>query len=460
MKKIAALLALFVLFRVVGAQVTAPDPSLTTRSFSGQFFVRAPGAPTDLALASQLTATGSHIQLNPALLAVSAERIKQLLWRKLADKPVWRGRIHLELRNAHSMDENVRLVAEKFSDGWRYHVQLPDVIEHERFVRTIVQVLLLEIANRGATERCSELPLWLVEGLSHELLASGDMAGELKIFLPPPKSVVRYWSYNREGMNTSDRRTNSLYWARVVLGSQPPLTFEELSWPADNQLADEASEVYQSSAQLFVDRLLEFKDGPASFRALLAELPQHLNWQLAFLHAFQVHFQNTLDVEKWWAVQVSNFTGRELEQTWSSVESWNKLDAIIHAPVQVRTTGADQPLRTEVTMQTLLRDSNGIEQAKLFGRQLDSLNSLRLRVSQDLVGLVDDYRQAIGAFLEKQKITNPFQRVRKFHELTVNRAARDLIQKLDALEAKRAALRPAPSKPDATEQENISAAFR
>ena len=460
MKNIAVLLVLLALPGGAGAQTTLPDPNLTTRSFSGQFFVRAPGTPADPRLVSQLTAGGNYIQLDPSLLIVSSERLKQLLWRKLADKPTWRGRIYLDLRHAGSADENVRLVSEKFSDGWRYRVQLPDVIEHERFVRAIVQVLLLEIANRSATERSSELPLWLVEGLSHELLASGDMAGELKIFLPPPKTVVRTWSYNREGLNNSERRTNALYWAHVVLGSQPPLTFEELSWPADNQLATDASEVYQSSAQLFVDRLLEFKDGPACLRAMLGELPRHLNWQLAFLNAFQARFQNALDVEKWWAVQVSHFTGRELEQTWSSGESWNKLDALIRAPVQVRTGGGDQPLRTEVTMQTLLRDANGLEQTRFFGRQLNSLNSLRLRASPDLVGLVDDYRQAIGAFLEKQKITNPFQRVRKFHELTVNRAAKNLILRLDALEIKRVALRPAPPKPDAPELENISAAFR
>ena len=459
MKKIAPILVvLLALLGVAGAQTVLPEPNLNTRSYSGQFFVRASAIPTDPRLASQLTAGGNYVQLDPALLVVSVERIKELLWRKLAAKPAWRGRIYLDLRAARSADENVRLVSEKFSDGWRYRVQLPDVIEHERFVRAIIQALLLEIANRGATERSAELPLWLVEGLSHELIASGDMAGELKIFLPPPN--VKEAGLTLSRLKLDERRTNSLYWARVVLGSQPPLTFEELSWPADDQLSTEASEVYQSSAQLFVDRLLEFKDGPASFRALLGELPKHLNWQLAFLDAFKAHFPNVLEVEKWWAVQVSHFTGRELEQTWSSAESWKKLDAIIHAPVQVRTGGGEQPLRTEVDMQALLRDANGLEQSRFCRQKLDSLDSLRLRASPELVRLVDDYRQAINTYLEKQKITNPFLRVRKFHELVVNRAARDLIRQLDDLEVKRQAFRPVPPKPDAAEPENISAAFR
>ena len=111
-------------------------------------------------------------------------------------------------------------------------------------------------------------------------------------------------------------------------------------------------------------------------------------------------------------------------------------------------------------MQALLRDANGLEQSRFCRQKLDSLDSLRLRASPELVRLVDDYRQAINTYLEKQKITNPFLRVRKFHELVVNRAARDLIRQLDDLEVKRQTFRPAPPKPDAAEPENISAAFR
>ena len=456
MKTFATLALLLALLGDVVAQT--PEENLNTRSFSGQFIVHAPRWPADAALASQLTAGGNYIQLNAALLTVSCERIKQMMWRKLGDKPSWRGRVHLDLRAARSGDESVRMISENFSDTWRYRVQLPDVIGRERFLRAIVQVLLLEIANRDAADRSTEIPLWLVEGLATELLASGEMAGELKLLLPPPKKPEA--DRKVSSLNLNERRTNSLYWARVVLGSQPPLTFEQLSWPADDQLSTEASEVYQSSAQLFVDRLLEFKDGPACFHALLDELSKHLNWQIAFQKAFHTHFQSTLDVEKWWAVQVSNFTGRELEHTWSYAESWRKLDDLIHAPVRVHTGAGEEPLRTEVNLQTILQLSNGIEQAGVFRQKLNSLDSLRLRASQELVGLVDDYRRAIGNYLQKQASTNPFLPFRKWHGLVVNRAARELTRQLDALEARREALRPALPKHDANTPEDISAAFR
>ena len=458
MKTFATLALVLALLGSAVAQTPVREEGQNTRSYSGQFFVHAAHTPTAPDLAARLTAGGNYLQLDAALLTVSCERIKTLLWRKLGDKPSWRGRIHLYLRATRGGDESVRMVAEKFSDGWRYQVQLPDVIERERFLRTIVQVLLVEIANRNADERSTEIPVWLVEGLATELLAAGDMAGELKLLLTPPDKTEAALKLTR--YNVNERRTNSLYWARVVLGAQPPLTFEQLSWPAADQLATEASEVYQSSAQLLVNRLLEFKDGPACFHALLNELPRHLNWQLAFQKAFHAHFQSMLDVEKWWAVEVSHFTGRELERTWSFAESWRKLDELIHAPVQVQTGAGEQPLRTEVNLQTILRSANGLEQADVFRQKLTSLDSLRLRAAPELVGLVDDYRRAIGTYLQKQASTNPFLPFRKWHGLVVNRAARELARQLDALQVRREALRPAPPQTEPQLPADVSAAFR
>jgi len=37
---------------------------------------------------------------------------------------------------------------------------------------------------------------------------------------------------------------------------------------------------------------------------------QYYNWQFAFLQAFSATFQQPLDVEKWWSLQLLHFTGR------------------------------------------------------------------------------------------------------------------------------------------------------
>ena len=104
------------------------------------------------------------------------------------------------------------------------------------------------------------------------------------------------------------------------------MTFEELSWPTAANSTGAAGEFYGDSAQLFVDELLSLPDGRACLRAMVAELPRY-NWQFAFLHAFGAYFQRPLDVEKWWALQVVQFTGHDLGQTWPEEKagtSWTR----------------------------------------------------------------------------------------------------------------------------------------
>jgi hypothetical protein len=452
-RKIAIIAAAIALNGVCEAQVDLLRGNLSTRSHSGQFVVHAPAAGFDTRKLTYLTSNPNYVQLDPSLLVVSCERIKQLLLRRLAEKPTWRGKIFLNLRAAQSGNEVVTINSEKFLDGWQYRVQLPNVLLREQFVRAMVQVLLLEMSNRTAEYRSAEIPLWLVEGLSRDLLASG----EIEIILPPPAKSDDGLDITRQSI--SARRPHPLERARAVLGAAAPLTFEELSWPTEEQISGTVNEVYQSSAQLFVDRLTGLQNGTASLRAMIFDLPKHLNWQLTFLSAFKPHFERTLDIEKWWAVQLTQFVGRDLSQTWSYAESWNKLDEAIRAPVQIRTTEKEIPLRAQVNLQSLLRDSNdGLEQREFYRQKRQALDSLRLRCAPDLVWLVDEYRQAISDFMERQNSRNPFLSFRRRGPLDPHPAVTDLIRRLDVLDARRDTLRPLPQSA-ATGAQNIPAAF-
>src|SRR5262249_24589527 len=117
------------------------------------------------------------------------------------------------------------------------------------------------------------------------------------------------------------RRMNPVAGAIQTFRSGSPLTFDQLSWPTEEQLSGSGQSVYASSAQLFVSQLLHLKRGPQAFQAMLTKLPDYLNWQLAFLDAFHAHFQNALDVEKWWALEMVQFTGRDLLHLWNHEES-------------------------------------------------------------------------------------------------------------------------------------------
>ena len=76
------------------------------------------------------------------------------------------------LHPAQSTDETVTIVSRHSPDGWNYQVQLPDVVSRTRFARALTGVLLLELANRDAHARSAEIPAWLTDGLSQELLAT------------------------------------------------------------------------------------------------------------------------------------------------------------------------------------------------------------------------------------------------------------------------------------------------
>jgi len=45
----------------------------------------------------------------------------------------------------------------------------PGLVQSERYVRAMVQVLLLELGNRHARAHTAEIPTWLTEGLSRQL---------------------------------------------------------------------------------------------------------------------------------------------------------------------------------------------------------------------------------------------------------------------------------------------------
>jgi hypothetical protein len=430
------------------AAALAANPS---QSLSGQFSASFPAA---LDLRTKFKPPpGDYLSLDPALLVVSCDRIKEALCRDLGLKPQWRGKIYLRLHSARSADETVVIVTEKMPVGWNYRVELPDVMEQRRFVRAIVHVLLMEIANREGGSRPAEIPPWLAEGFAQQLLASDG----LSIILPPPGAVENGLHIRRQDVQLTDsraqngpntRRLNPLTGAQKTLRACAPLTFEQLSWPADEAALGESSDAFRSSAQLFVDRLLRLPNGPACLRAMLEGLPRRYNWQFAFFDGFEAHFKKPLDVEKWWALQLVQFTGRDLMQTWTVEESWNKLDEILHASVGVRVRPNDLPLPTEVSLQTILREWDQTSQGQVFQRKLQELDTLRLHVAQEVIAVVDEYRQVIGTYLEKRDAPRAFSFLRR-RTAVLDRAAKTAIQQLDALDAASQPLRPAPLAPPA-----------
>ncbi len=408
-----------------------------TRSISGQFVVTyvAPG-PRISPLAAATT-SANFVRLEPAVLTVSAERIKQTLWRQLGvdSASPWHGKIFLTLHPARSLDENVTVFSEHFVNGWTYQVALPDVLPRIRFVRALTSVVLLEFANRGAGAQPAEIPAWLTDGLSQQLLATGAV----EVVLSSPARTVNGPGESR--LIATERGLDPLANARDVLRDHPVLTFEQLSWPTDAQVSGADGGVYRASAQLFVSELLKLRNGPAHLRAMLQASPDYFNWQTAFQNAFRADFAQPLDVEKWWALQVIDFVARNPGPTWTPAASREKLDQILNVPVDFRTASNALPVHAEVSLQAVIRNFDSARQMAILQIKLRDLELAQFRMARPLAALTAGYRAALADYLGQSQQTTPVSPLGK-HPLAVSQkaGADDTVKKLDALDAQRRAI--------------------
>jgi len=436
----ASLVFAFALTRenALGASTQAATPfhgSGYYYSLSKQFTIHC-GAHTGW---SPLVGEGPEVvRLDPNLLAISCERIKHEFLRELSlSDDQWRGAIRVELRPAQSRKDMIQIASSYYPSGWSYQMDLPDAIEPSRLIEAVVQVLLLEMANRTSTGRCSEVPAWLTYGLSQQIMQ--DSVIDLVVRPPSRKDgssqdgisakTDRSWESidstserahklaSEYGVHVYDSvadaatagaaasvvMANPLAKAHEELRAQTPLTLEELSWPDENALQGESGVSYRNSAQLLVCDLVRLPDGRNCLRDFVGELSQYFNWQMAFQKAFHAQFEAPRDLEKWWALKVENFTERDLTQTWPDGESWRKLEEIIRPHALVRTAGDDAPLRTEMTLQNVIEDLDAAGQTAILRGKIEQLMLLRTRVSQKMVPLADSYRRALETYFRKRQ---------------------------------------------------------
>jgi hypothetical protein len=393
-----------------------------------------------------LATNENYVELEPALLAVSSERIKQALNRELGEPSgSWRGKIHLHLQAARGEEDPLTIVSERFRDGWNYRIGLPRVVERQRLVRAFVQALLMERVNRKSGDHAAEIPLWLTEGLAQHLLNST----EIQLFLPPPRWSMPGLDINPVMVET--RGHDPLASARQSLREHPPLTLEELSWPADEKLTGEAGDAFRRSAQLFVTELLRLQDGRDCLRAMLDELPTCYNWQTAFFRAFHAHFARQLDLEKWWSLQVISFTGRDPSQLWTVADSWSKLDQALRTSVEVRRVANEMPERSEVTLQFILREWDQMQQTPALQARVRDLELMRLRAAPEIAGLISDYYNVLGSYLrQRDKVGLILTSTTRDTNTRLKMLVRDTAKRLDALDARRLALRPETNSPPVT----------
>lgn len=426
-----------VLFFFTAARAQSSWPELAAaRSVSGQFTVAGSREPSPLLRRPELATNPALVRLEPALLAVAAERFKIAIWNQLglkANDP-WRGKIFLALHPARSTDDGITIVSGPTFQTWNYRVELPDVLPATRYARALTAVVLLEIANRNAaaTGRSAELPPWLIDGLARQALA-GD---EVKLILSAPSNFSGGLMQSR--VNKIEHGMDPLAAARRTLQQSAALTFEQLSWPGEAQVNGEDNGVYGASAQLFVSELLALKDGAVRLRALLAELPRDLNWQTAFFAAFHDDFRQPLEVEKWWSLRVIAFAGTRPGPRWTVADSRDRLAELLSVPVNFRSQSNALPTHAEISLQSAIRNLEPTQLAAGLQLKLRDLALTQLRLAPPFAALAGDYRQVLADFLEKKRpapaVTAAGRNAPAMRRPDENE---DVLKKLDALDARR-----------------------
>ena len=151
---------------------------------------------------SSVVATNSElVRLDPALLAVSAERVKDhwLSWGLTRRTMAWPDFSRVE--SGASPDENVTIMSRaSLASGsiGRFAGRCFAL----RLTRALTGAVLLEFANRTIRQpRSAEIPAWLAEGLAQQMLADGSQ----EMIMSPPGKLVNGMPENQLVANAAGR---------------------------------------------------------------------------------------------------------------------------------------------------------------------------------------------------------------------------------------------------------------
>jgi len=428
----ALFLGLVFLAAVAHSQPAWPEQNRAD-SVSGQFTVWQTGGYSPLLHNAALATNANFVRLEPALLAVAAERFKISLWSQLGLKSstAWRGKIFLALRPARSTDDGVTITSSQLLQRWSYQVELPDVLLRARYVRALAAVVLLETANRNATGHSAELPAWLADGLAQVVLATDGV----KDILTAPDKKLDGLMLSRLEQKTCG--VDDLAGVNHGLSTTTALTFEQLSWPTAAQLDGNDGGVYLASAQLFTHELLGLKNGAGKIRVLLARLPDCRNWQTAFFAAFHDDFRQPLDVEKWWTLHVVRWSAHATGTRWSPAVSRDRLAEWLIVPVESRRASNALPVRVEILLPAALRSFTPEQQVAVLRLKLRDCEMMQFRLAPPFAALAEGYRRVLAEFLgepNKTVATGTGRIPVAAHHLS---DIKPTLEKLDALDRRR-----------------------
>lgn len=290
------------------------EESQLIRSQSNQFTVIVPPIRADLIRDPQKAVERNLLRLDGDLLVVVADRMSSSFYLFLGIPRQWAVPVFLKIDPTLEPDSDITALVRHSLDQTRIEAVLPYFISRERLARFLVNLVFREFLLQHPGRYDEDPPLWISRALERELLT-----GTLwRPMLEPGQRI-----------HLNQQFVDSLVVSRKALDDQAPMSFEELSFPPPEAMAEELREYYDISAHIFLRMLAELPRGKSKLVSWLMDIKNHLNWQVGFMNAFADDFPTFLDLEKWWAIQsVKVFQRNELQMLQPS-ESLARLEQIL-----------------------------------------------------------------------------------------------------------------------------------
>ena len=366
----------------------------TANSQSGQFIVYGPISPKRRG--GILDVNADTILIAPDHVAIAADRLRFAVLKYLGVQPYLGGKVKIRLNPTLSSMATVPGVTVRHLSGYTCELTLPCEIKASKLVRALVQVTLLDLANRKPQLRETEVPFWLTVGLTQMLLTQPDLVLVIKKPEAEGKGVAT------EEVIRTVRRHDPLAGVRVRLNVRRAFDFSEIAMPSPAHLRGENWKDFQACSHLLVNQLLMLPMGAQRMQRMIRLLPETLNWQTVFLNLYGDLFADMLVVEKWWAVMIVQLTGQNQYQNWTLLEAVEKLEDLLKLPAEVKLNSADSPLEAEITLQQALRGWDFDVQWPTFQQKINQLIVARLKMPRQLLPFVNEYGRILESYLAKR----------------------------------------------------------
>ncbi len=406
----------------------------TARSLSGQFMAYGPISPKRRG--GILDAKADTILIAPDHVVVTAERVRNALLGQLGLPAMLGSKLMMRLNPAMSHRAIVPVVTDRHINGYTYELTLPSEIDSAKLVRALVQVTLLDFANRKPQLRDTEIPLWMTVGFTQVLLAQPGLV----LVLSQPEQGRNEMAM--EGVVKNLRRNDSLFSVRARLRSRRAFDFSEIAMPSPAHLRGENWKDFQVCSHLLVDRLLTVKAGGLRLQNMIRQLPARMNWQTSFLKVYSDLFTDMLGVEKWWAVTIVQLTGQSQYRNWTLSEAVEKFEHLLKLPAEVRLNDADSPLEAEVTLQQAIRGWDFAVQKKTLEMKINQLLIARMKMPRQLLPFVNEYGRILHNYVATRQRIESFKPRRGQARPRLASMVDEAVRQLDSLDRRLVLFKP------------------